>query len=294
MKKVLLAAVTAGLVGCVGGIDPGQQPGGDDQQLTAREMFEQNVYPLLSSCATCHTHGSEVGNVTGFYDKNPATAYDTATGYTAFVGDYTPQSAPILTKIAPGNHNGQMWSATEVQTITNWLNKELTERVPTGPGTDPNPPGETQAAAMLRLKNNWSSCMTLDDFHTAQMATQFGNMRANNPNNACQDCHYNGYEGFIATTDESLYFTTLSQHSAYMLQYFAYDTTGGTVDTMKIKVNTGSFLAVSQNKAPHIQHPNFNATNNQGMTALQNWFMLIQAKVAAAPNGSCGPTQLVD
>jgi hypothetical protein len=289
MNKAVLATVMAvGLVGCVGGIDSGNN--GDDNPGTAKQMFEANVHPLLSKCATCHTNGHEQGNVTGFYSPDLSNAYTTATGYVAFVGDFTPNSAPVLTKILPGNHNGMSWSTDEVSKITGWLNQELIERGPTNIGSP-----ENEAQVMLRLKNNWSSCMTIDDFRTAQMATQFGQMRADNPNNQCQQCHNHGYMGFIDTVVEQEFFDTVSQHSRYMLQYFAYDMSTG-LSTAAIKVNTGSFMAVSMAMPPHVQHPLFDPTNNQGMPALQSWFMLIQGKVQTAPNGNCmnGTTQLVD
>jgi cytochrome c553 len=291
MNKAVIATVMAvGLVGCVGGIDPTN--GDDTQSGTAKEMFDNNVHPLLARCASCHTNGSESGNVTGFYKADLSTAYTTATGYVAFVGDYTPQSAPVLTKILPGNHNGQMWSTDEVNTITAWLNKELEERGNVGTGNPPTT-GESEAQVMLRLKNNWSSCMTLTDFQSADMTNQFGRMQAQNPNEQCQQCHDTGYEGMIITSVESRYYSYLSQHSRYMLQYFAFDLTQG-IQNAKIIVNQTSFMAVSQAKPPHTQHPTFDATTNQGMTALGNWYDLINMKVmAAGPNG-CGPTQLID
>lgn len=290
MNKAVLATVMAvGLVGCVGGIDPGST--GDDDNQTARQMFDNNVHPLLARCASCHTNGSESGNVTGFYTSALSTAYTTATGYVAFVGDYTPQSAPVLTKILPGNHNGQMWSTEEVNTITAWLNKELEERGTVGTGTPPT--GESEAQIMLRLKNNWSSCMTITDFQTAQMSTQFGQMQAQNPNEQCQQCHDTGYMGMIITNVESRYYSYLSQHSRYMLQYFAFDLSQG-IQAAKIIVNQTSFMAVSMAMPPHTQHPTFDAMNNQGMTALKNWYDLINTKVLAAGANGCGPTQLID
>jgi len=293
MNKAVIATVMAvGLVGCVGGIDPTN--GGDDQQSgTAREMFDNNVHPLLARCASCHTNGHESGNVTGFYTADISTAYTTATGYVAFVGDYTPQSAPVLTKILPGNHNGQMWNTDEVNTITAWLNKELEERGNVGTTGNPPTTGESEAQVMLRLKNNWSSCMTLTDFQSAQMATQFGQMQAQNPNEQCQQCHDTGYEGMIITNAETRYYSYLSQHSRYMLQYFAFDLTQG-IQNAKIIVNTTSFMAVSQAKPPHTQHPTFDALNNQGMTALKSWYDLVNTKVQAAGAMGCGPTQLLD
>src|SRR5713226_3877310 len=109
MREVLLAAVASlGLVACVGGING--MNGDDTQPQTAKEMFKANVYPILAACSSCHATGHPANNSTGFYDPSIDTAYDTATHYTALVGDYDATTAPILTKILPNNHNNMHYT----------------------------------------------------------------------------------------------------------------------------------------------------------------------------------------
>ena len=54
-----------------------------------------------------------------------------------------------------------------------------------------------------------------------------------------------------------------------LITYFTVDLTMG-IANAKVIPNTSSFMGVSQGQAPHVEHPEFNATTNQGMTALQD------------------------
>jgi len=55
----------------------------------------------------------------------------------------------------------------------------------------------------------------------------------------------------------------ISTNKLYLLQFFTVDMT---LTPRQVVINTQSFLGVSQGKVPHVEHPNFNATTNQGMT----------------------------
>jgi hypothetical protein len=76
-----------------------------------------------------------------------------------------------------------------------------------------------------------------------------------------------------------------------MIQYFSVDLTQpGTAGKMgKIIINKTSFEGVANQQPPHTEHPTFNADNNQGMQALQQFYDLTMAKVQA---GGCGMTKL--
>jgi len=285
MRQVFLAAVASlGLVACVGGINGNN---GDDQPKTAKEMFIANVHPILAACQNCHTTGHPAGNVTGFYDPNPDTAYETATHYTAFVGDYDPATAPVLQKILPGNHNNMHYADSDVQAITAWLNKELTDRAG---GTTPPPP-ETVQAAIKRVMTQFVSCMSLTNFQTANMRGDMGNMRSDNPNDACNSCHGNGEYGNIVSNQETNYWNTLSQHSRYLLQYFYVDTSMGTA-AAKMVINTNSFMMVATAQPPHQQHPLFTVTNVTQDQTLLDFYKLTMTSVMMAGTANCtgGPT----
>jgi len=318
MRSVLLATVIAsmGLVGCVGQLDdmggttqpPGPVGGGTNPNPTpnsmAKKMFDDNVYPIISSktavsgCAMagCHMVGNNPGS-TQFLAATAADGYATATSYQALVGNFTPASAGILTQVAAG-HNGRSFTAAEQQSITDWLAQEVTERA--GGGTTGSGGGTTESpgAATARLMNEWSACMNITDFNSANMATAWGQMQTNN-GSRCESCHATGGYGMIVTqVAESSptggppgLFTTIATNKYYMIQYFSVDLTqpgaGGKMG--KIIVNTTSFDGVSKAQPPHTEHPTFNATNNQGMTALNSWYDLTMAKVMA---GGCGTTKL--
>lgn len=299
MRNILLAVVAAaGLVGCVGGIDqqpipadpPAQGVGGGTSGAAAqaaRTSFETNVYPIVAAagrCIACHSSAGPVGNVTGFVAPAAADGYVTAVGYQALVGDWTPNGAPILTKIAIG-HNGMTYTADEKTKITDWLNAELTARASGGGSGSGMPAGESPADATVRLTKEWSGCMTLANFTTANMIA-WGTMRAGN--SACQTCHVDGEYGQIASNVAAPFFNTISTDKYYMAQYFSVDLSGG-VATAKVIINTRSFTGVGQGLAPHLEHPRFTLTGSTGLAALTKFYDLT---VAAKTAGTCGASTL--
>ncbi len=298
MRTSLLVATMLGLVGCVGGVssmgDDDTMPNPTDSK--AKQLFDTGVYPVISSmCSSCHTTGHPVGQLTGFVGDTEADGYATATGYTALVGNYTVDSAPILTKIAAG-HNGITYTTDDVTAITAWLNEEVAERDPTvpPPGTTAPPGTETAAQATDRVIRQWSGCMTLANFNTANMATGWANMQASN-NQQCMTCHVNCADGMCASpvADDGTgggMFWDLAQHRDYMMQFFMVDLTGGTT-AAKMMVNTQSFTAVSGGLAPHLEHPRFTPDGSTGMTALQTYYT---STALVLTNGQCGPSVLVD
>jgi hypothetical protein len=317
MRSVLLAVVASmSLVGCVGQLDdmggttqPGPVGGGTNPNPTpnsmGKKMFDDNVYPIISdktstsgcSMVGCHMVGNTPGS-TQFVAATAADGYGTATSYQALVGNFTPASAGILTQVAAG-HNGRVFTDAQKQSITDWLNQEVLERGQGGGGTGSGTTSESPGAATARLMNEWSACMNITDFNSANMATAWGQMQTNN-GSRCESCHATGGYGMIVTqVAESAtggppgLFTTIATNKYYTIQYFSVDLTQpglGTDGKMgRIVINKTSFEGVANNQPPHTEHPNFNADNNQGMTALKSFYDLVSAKVTA---GGCGPTKL--
>jgi len=301
MRNSLLAIVAAGLVGCVGGIDmptngtPPTPPtdgvgggGTGPAAAEARTLFENTVYPIVSAkCIGCHSSAGAVGNVTAFVAPAKADAYVTAVGYQALVGDWTATGAPILLKItAAAGHQGQTYSPADKSAITAWLAKELESRAGGSPTTPPTG-GESPADATIRLTKEWSGCMKLANFTTANMKA-WGNMQAGN--SACKTCHNAGEYGNIADNVDNPFFTVISTNKYYMAQYFSADLSGG-VANAKMIINTRSFTGVGSALAPHIEHPRFNLTGSTGLAALQKFYDLT---VAAKTAGTCGPPTLTN
>lgn len=313
MRAVLLAVMaSAGLVGCVGGIDmpnepaPGQVGSGTNPSPVpptmsmAKQMFDTNVYPIISKDMAATTSGCAGGachNVAGatpteFLAADAADGYATATSFQSLVGNFTAAEAGIITKIQPGPHNGRSYSAAEKQAITDWLAQEVVERnggsgTGTGSGSGTLSPGQITA----NLLNGWSACMTEANWTTAGMTTAWGQMQTNN-GSRCESCHSTGGQGFIATeiqdsgTSGPGMWTVVSTNEYYMVQFFTVDLTASPA---KVVVNHVSFDGVSTATPPHTEHPTFNATTNNGMTALQKFYDLTTAAVTA---GNCGAPKL--
>ena len=292
MRNILLAVVAAaGLVGCVGGIEMPSQPppegvgggGTGSAAIAARKAFDENVYAIISApgrCINCHSSAGPSGNVTGFVAPQAADGYVTAVGYQAVIGDWTPNGAPILTKIAAG-HNAQTYTDPEKSKIVDWLNLELAAR--SGGNLTPPPTQESPADATVRLTKEWSGCMTLDNFTKANMIA-WGTMRAGN--SQCVTCHGAGEYGQIASNVAKPFFDTISTNKYYMAQYFSVDLSQGG-DKAQVIINTRSFTAVGQGLPPHLEHPRFTLTNSTGLNALTAFYNLTKtardAKTCGAP-----------
>jgi len=306
MRNILLSVVAAaGLVGCVGGIDmPAGDPNGSGSGsgsgsdnsaagIAARQAFDTGVYPIISAagrCVSCHSAAGPSGNDTGFVGTTAANGYDTAVGYVALIGDLTTAGSPILAKIAAG-HEGQSYTTDEKTKITAWLSAELTKRASTGTGTGSGSGSgtttESPGAATTRLTNEWSGCMTLANFTTANMIA-FGNMRADN--SACKTCHVDGEYGQIASDVAAPFFQLISTNRYYMAQYFSVDLSQG-VASAKIIQNTKNLTSIGTATAPHTEHPRFTFAGSTGATALQKFYDLTMAAKTA---GTCGPPTLTN
>lgn len=95
--------------------------------LTARQMFDKNVKPLLSStCGACHS--LEVGVGPGFLRSSlPAPEYDPypiITAWTNFIVT-EPELSALLTK---GQHEGPAMTMSQYDATLAWLQKEKAER----------------------------------------------------------------------------------------------------------------------------------------------------------------------
>ena len=301
MRSVLLSMIASvALVGCVGDLEsggntigPGTNPN-PNQNGMAQKMFEQNVYPLIhkpgaaSDCSSCHDSKAPVGNITGFVAANPGDAYATITSFQSVVGNFTPATAGILTRLAASDvHSmpeptgrGRIFSDAERQAITDWLAQEVVERAGGPIGTTGT---ETPGQMTARLLNTWTACMTLTNWQTAQMTTQWGNMQTDGGSD-CKSCHGTGGQGMmISNVEESStggppgMWTVVSSKEPYLIQYFTVDLTGA---QPMVVINHMSFQGVATATPPHVEHPRFDPDNNLGMQALQQFYDLTQASLA--------------
>jgi hypothetical protein len=249
MFPMLLSLV----IGCLPSIPEGRDqttpaPDAADQQgFTARQLFESNVFPIISaSCngAGCHGETAPVTNP-NFVDTTEAEAYDRVNGQPKIVGDYS-AAAQILTKIA-GGHKGVMYSAQDIENIGSWLQKEVEERPP-----------------QRDLIREWSGCMTLGDFQLSNMAQATGNEETNQ--GRCKTCHALGEYDHVASDQEAKFFEWITTERTYLGQYFTIDAAN-----TGVVVNQINFDEVGNALPPHTEHPRFDAQNGQGRVALRDF-----------------------
>ena len=152
------------------------------------------------------------------------------------------------------------------------LDASVTETPPT--------PDAPPALTPMQVLAQWSGCMSLTDFQTANMAEAWGNMAASN-NQLCRNCHGDGGFSFIASLDENFFFTTMSEHSSYMVKFFSLQGTD-------VIVNTGS---VQNAGVTLVGHPRFDPVNNPGMLALKTFYDATKARQVA---NTCDPARMKD
>ena len=297
--RILFALIaSAGLVGCVGSIDPSS---GDDGTTTnpndpknpsgadltpAKQLFDTTVYSTLNAKCTgtaCHSQDAQGSTLTRFVAKDASNGWSIATGFSGLVGTFT-NAAPILTKIEAGTHQGKTYTADEKDKIVKWLAKEVELR---NGQTTPAPQGETLSQAADRVMSQFAGCMALADFTTANMGPAWANINTNE--GQCKRCHVNGESMFIANQDNPTAFGVISTKKMYWLQYFTVDLTQG-VAGAKVIPNDVSFLGVHARLAPHQGHPTFTyPDNNAGYTARKQFYDKTLANIQA---GQCQPKPL--
>ena len=289
MRHLLAVALgsvfAAGCVGAVGQEGTGTENPTPDSGTTPGDkegptIYANDVHEIMMKCSggACHNADAVSAALGKFYSADAAATYaklEAAPSIIGSGGGAFSSIAPIITHIDAG-HKGIVYTPDEKTKITNWLSKEVEERKDSTPTTPPEDPKDT-----LR---KFSGCLTLADFQTAQMAQKWGALAADN-NQKCLNCHQGGTAGFIVSTNSELFFQVISEQSAYMLKYFAVDTS---TSPYKIVVNTGSMTNAGVTLAGH---PRFNPTINAGMDALRAFYDLAVAKQTA---GACGPPLLKD
>jgi hypothetical protein len=137
--------------------------------------------------------------------------------------------------------------------------------------------------------SQFAGCMTIENFNAANMANAWGNLNAQN-NQQCENCHVNGGEGFIASRLAEPFFATISTKKMFWLQYFTVKLDEGPANA-KVIINTVSFQGVANGEDPHREHPRFNATNNNGMNALNQFY---NTTMTAVQGGLCQPKPLMN
>ena len=279
---------TAGTTGTGGGGTGGGGGGGGGATAMAKTMFTSNVQPILMRCSASTCHGGTVTTPTQFAYNMPS-LYDNITGYSSRVlGSFDKTQATIISKITAGGHNGQTYTATDLQNIGDWLDKEHQERAASGGTTDKRE----------KLLESFAACMTQTDFDSAGVATAWAQKTTDTTNTACQQCHVNG-QSFLANADSTRMFNILT-HSAnpaggwFLELYFTVDMTTDPANP-KVIINKDLITKASMGYA---QHEKFSVTTDNGggtpsaYTKLTTFYTTVMNKQTAAGAAGCGTTPL--
>lgn len=286
--RITKAVVTAFFVlaagGCVGGVDdlPPDQGGpdagtGPGPGTAAKQLYVNTIHTAITMrCTTTACHGQANNTIYGFSVPDANEAYTRITSLPTLVGTYTPASAAFLIKPdtnPAGGHYNIIYSADDKMKITAWLAAEAAER---NNGSQPPP---IDPVAKLR---EWSGCMSIDNFNTAQMALRWGGLAAQNQQQ-CRNCHGGGAFAFMSGNGQAqaqIFFDTITTQKDLLLKYFTVDAMG------QVIINNASF----QNAGVVLEsHPKFDPMTNLGMTALIEFYDLTKARQTAA---TCDPPRL--
>lgn len=291
IRYLLAAVLLAG--GCVGDLTPMADDDGDDGSSPdgggntgglARQMFETDVFPIMSAKCGAGCHLTTSSSSTPFVATTVGQAWITAVGFDSVVGNFTTTGAPIYTKVVPGPHQGRTYTPDEQAKITAWLAQEVADRS-TGPGpTDGGGGGtETPAQATARIISEWSGCLKQTDFEELGFGVAWANKGSNQGN--CEQCHTSGAYGFKANDDNAGMYTTLSTNKYYMMAYFSPDISD--LANAKMVPNYPNFTRVGLRQVPHQEHPAFNTDLNDG--AYQVLQQLYDRTMGYKTAGTCGP-----
>ena len=285
--RITSSVITAVLLlsGCVGGVDDINDPPKTDAGTTTtakkgKPYYVANVHPIMLRCsgAGCHSQGGVIG-MYGFAVGDAATSYEEVIKLPTLIGTYTEASAPIFTKISAG-HQAITYSVDDKAKINGWFAAEIADRST----PDPNMPPPPLVDAALKLRE-WSGCMKLADFNTAQMNQKWGTLAAGTMR--CANCHGAGGFAFMSGNngDATAFFNTITTQKDLLLKYFTVDATGQVIINQAAFNNAGIALPAGGTS----RHPAFNPTTNAGMDALLAFYNLAKANQTAV---TCDPPRL--
>ena len=285
-RILLVAAMTLGAAACVGDVEepgtnnPNPNPNGETPGAqNAKKMYEDNVYPIVQgACGACHGTQNPA-----FVSATKDTAYNQVVGFVQLTGTWTKESAGIYKVPTIAAHAAvTAYSATQLQSIADWLSAESAARAGGGPTT---PGEETPGAASTRLTKAFQDCMSQADFTAANFGPAIANQQSNE--GSCDKCHITGQAAMIAnqvTNPDLLPMYTVIKTNPYFLA--TYYTVNTVTKPYKMSFNAAAFDRVATRKFPHQDHPTFNTTGNNaaGITAAKAFMDKTLARLDASGN----------
>ncbi|MFO0722616.1 MAG: hypothetical protein U1E65_02455 [Myxococcota bacterium] len=244
--------------------------------LTARELFDRNVAPILAAnCASCHA-GANPGDgpdylgptatpATGFYA--PLTTGHTVIGNAPFIA-YPSVNSPLVYK---GAHTGPAFTTADAATVSSWLVKEAEERglVTAQNPNNPPPTGNYQPKNLREAIIRFTACMqrtTWDATYGQGNNTQVA--RQNTNDGPCYACHSTGTAGaFLSQNSGDTFDAHKNPNMIYVMKMVL-----GTVNTdgsFKDLVPAYRFRDKGQGPQGTPPHPSYLLTDerNQAMNS---------------------------
>ncbi len=271
-----LTLVAAGCLGAVPGMDQNSDGGTVNQNVpdgaakppTARQLFDDNVAPMLAACASCH---AGPGTVDG--PKFLGTTLLSADFYVALISDtrYV-NNDPTQSLLNTHKHTtgiGTDLTVAQSKFVSDWLLQEGVERVLAPP------PAPAAGAAVAAELVKFGKCMTQADWDAAGM-NDLQNQTTLGDAGECYSCHqtglYNVYLSKISTDN----FTRI-QTSPNLLKLAAADVKAdGSLNDI---IQADRF----QNRGQLPGHPGYTLTTAR-LNAINTFFMSTYTKYKA---GNC-------
>lgn len=176
----------------------------DDGFLTAKELFDRDVYPIFSTrCTPCHSLGHNSAPIWMGVDASNSYARIEAYPKTFVV---FPENSLFLLK---GQHTGPALEDYEKLLVSDWLSAEVNERSLVGEeyyGPEGEGGGGVGGSSPVTLEEalaQFGNCMTWEDWQATGMVnlpdqpTEFG---------ACKSCHFAGMGGNYLSNDGTMTF----------------------------------------------------------------------------------------
>jgi hypothetical protein len=211
-----IAALSFSLAaGCIGGYqsgtpgspgDPGTpgSPGSPGSQgITARQLFDNNVLPMLGSCAGCHAGTNQAGGPK-FLGTDGSAYYASLVADARFVNNVPEKSYLITHTHAAGE--GPDLNMSQAMNVVQWVTQENVERAL------PPPPAPANQAATELAK--FGACMTQTDYDNAGM----NDLQNQNTNQGpCTSCHQTGNYVYLSVAPTANF--QRLQQSPYIMKY---------------------------------------------------------------------------
>jgi hypothetical protein len=241
--------------------------------LSARQLFDTTILPMLGACAQCHAGTNPAGGPK-FLGVDGNAYYASLVSDARFVNN-VPQSSLLIThKHAPGE--GPDLNQTQSNNVVAWITQENVERA-----LPPQPAPANQGAMALAA---FGACMKQTDYDNTGM-NDLQNQGTNGNGGPCTSCHQTGAYVLLSNAPTSNFQHLM--YSPYIMKFAlpVFNPDGSCKDI----VPANRFL----DRGQEIGHPAYTLTTAR-QQALTNFFQATYnnwkaGNCTAAPDGGTGP-----